>query len=145
MVTVNTKVPAKAPVKTVKPAPSKSIPTAAPANPSIKKVVKALSKAKLPAAKKIAASKTVPSPKAVKPAKPKKPKMVRDSFTIPKAEYTVLEDLKLRSIKLMRPIKKGELLRAGIKALAAMPDSALLAALNAVPILKTGRPVSKSF
>ena len=144
MVTVNTKAPVKAPAKTVKPAPSKSIPTAAPAKPSIKKVVKALSKVKLPATKKVAKSKPVPSPKTVKPAKPKKPKMVRDSFTIPKAEYAVLEDLKLRAIKLMRPIKKGELLRAGIKALAAMPDTAFLAALNAVPTLKTGRPVSKS-
>ena len=72
-------------------------------------------------------------------AKPKH-KLVRDSFTIPKSEYTVLEGLKLRAAKLSRPIKKSELLRAGISALHAMSDKAFLAALNGVPSLKTGRP-----
>ena len=75
-----------------------------------------------------------------KAAKVKKPKLVRDSFTIPKAEYLVLEDLKQRAGKMSSPAKKSELLRAGIKALAAMADSALLAALQAVPTIKTGRP-----
>ena len=69
-----------------------------------------------------------------------KPKLVRDSFTIPKAEYAVLESLKLRAAKLARPSKKSEVLRAGIGALSAMSDKALVAALNAVPSLKTGRP-----
>ncbi|WP_367846285.1 hypothetical protein [Rhodoferax sp. WC2427] len=77
-----------------------------------------------------------------KPAKVKKPKLVRDSFTIPKAEYTVLEDLKLRAMALAQPAKKSELLRAGIKALAAMSDAALKAALQAVPTIKTGRPAA---
>lgn len=72
--------------------------------------------------------------------KPKKPKLVRDSFTIPKAEYAVLDDLKRRSALLIQPAKKSELLRAGIKALAAMSDTALAAALAAVPTIKTGRP-----
>jgi len=67
-------------------------------------------------------------------------KLVRDSFTIPKSEYTVLEGLKLRAANLARPVKKSELLRAGIAALHAMADKAFLAALNEVPSLKTGRP-----
>jgi len=75
-----------------------------------------------------------------KAAKPKKPKLVRDSFTIPKAEYAVLDELKQRAIRLAHPAKKSELLRAGIKALTAMPDAALLTALKAVPAIKTGRP-----
>lgn len=79
-------------------------------------------------------------PKTVKPVKAKKPKLVRDSFTIPKAEYAVLDELKQRAGKLASPAKKSELLRAGIKALAAMPDAAFLAALKAVPAIKTGRP-----
>jgi hypothetical protein len=79
-----------------------------------------------------------------KPTKVKKPKLVRDSFTIPKAEYTVLDDLKLRSIALAQPAKKSELLRAGIKALAAMSDAALRAALQAVPTIKTGRPATEA-
>lgn len=78
-----------------------------------------------------------------KSAKVKKPKMVRDSMTMPKAEYAVLAELKLRAAKLVSPIKKTELLRAGIKALAAMSDAGFLVALKAVPSLKTGRP-SKS-
>ena len=68
---------------------------------------------------------------------------MRDSFTIPKTEYTVLDDLKLRSIALAQPAKKSELLRAGIKALAAMSDAALRAALQAVPAIKTGRPAAE--
>lgn len=78
--------------------------------------------------------------KITKILKPKKIKLVRDSFTIPKPEYLVLDDLKLRALELKHPVKKGELLRAGIKALAAMTNSQLLAALQAVPALKTGRP-----
>ena len=104
---------------------------------------------KLPA-KPVTSKKAVAT--AVKPAKPakpklapktkaKKPKLVRDSFTIPKPEYLVLDALKARAIAIASPAKKGELLRAGIKALAAMSDSALLAALKAVPAIKTGRPV----
>ena len=75
-----------------------------------------------------------------KPAKVKKPKLVRDSFTIPKDEYAALTALKQRSAKLAQPAKKSELLRAGIRALTALSDKALLAALKAVPSIKTGRP-----
>ncbi|QDL54339.1 hypothetical protein EXZ61_09270 [Rhodoferax aquaticus] len=66
--------------------------------------------------------------------------MVRDSLTIPKLEYAVLETLKDRATKLASPVKKTELIRAGIKAIAAMTDAAFLAAIKAVPSLKTGRP-----
>ncbi len=52
----------------------------------------------------------------------------------------MLDVLKLRAADMKYPVKKGELLRAGIKALAAMGDAHLLAALQAVPTLKTGRP-----
>lgn len=75
-----------------------------------------------------------------KPIKAKKIKLVRDSFTIPKPEYLILDNLKLRAADLKHPVKKSELLRAGIKALAAMTDANLLAALKAVPVLKSGRP-----
>lgn len=78
--------------------------------------------------------------KEVKVDKVKKPKLVRDSFTIPKAEYVVIEALKERAGKLSRAAKKSELIRAGIKALAAMSDAAFLSALTAVPTIKTGRP-----
>ena len=83
-----------------------------------------------------------PSAKVIteKTSKQKKPKLVRDSFTIPKAEYLILDDLKQRAVRTGTPTKKSELLRAGIKALAAMTDAGFKAALSAVPTIKTGRP-----
>ena len=114
------------------PAPARK---AAAPKPPAKAPAKAL--AKTPAK---AAAKPAPAPKPVKAEKPKKPKLVRDSFTIPKAEYTVLDDLKQRAAKLGAPAKKSEVLRAGIKALAQMSDAAFQSALAAVPAIKTGRP-----
>jgi len=84
--------------------------------------------------------------KATKPphvAAPKRHKLIRDSFTIPKDEYEALGQLKLRANGLAAPAKKSELLRAGIKALAAMSDASFLAALKGVPALKTGRPAAE--
>lgn len=114
-----------------------------------RKTPKAPASARKPAAKKPvavkAAAKPAPMP-AVKAAaapkaeKPKKPKLVRDSFTIPKSEFAVLQDLKQRAGKNGTAARKSEILRAGIKALAAMNDAAFAAALGAVPPIKTGRP-----
>ena len=127
----------KAPQAAAKTAPKVTPQVAPKAAPKV--VKKAVPKVTAKAAPKAAATPVV-SPKAEKPTKAKKPKLVRDSFTIPKTEYVVLDELKLRAIKLASPIKKTELIRAGIKALAAMSDTALLAALKAVPAIKTGRP-----
>ena len=100
-----------------------------------------------PAAKKAPAAKSAPVRKspaaktaAAKPAKEKKPKLVRDSFTFPKAEYDVLEAMKQRAARLKVTVKKTELLRAGIKSLSALNDAAFVSAIAAVPNLKTGRP-----
>ena len=129
--------------------------TAKPVTPKqpAKKAAPRKAVAKKPAAKKplskafapVRATKTlnpVKTTKAVKVEKPKKPKLIRDSFTIPKVEYVVLKALKQRAMKLTRAVKKSELLRAGIKALAAMSDAAFLSALEMVPAIKTGRPAS---
>ena len=70
----------------------------------------------------------------------KKPKLVRDSFTMPKDEYQAIDSLKARATRLQRSAKKSELLRAGIMALSTMDDKAFAAALAQVPALKTGRP-----
>jgi hypothetical protein len=69
-----------------------------------------------------------------------KQKLVRDSFTMPKPEYSLLEGLKERATNLRRPTKKSELLRAGVAVLHAMTDKAFLSALGKVTSLKTGRP-----
>ena len=96
-----------------------------------------------PAVKKVKAQAEVPVvvPEApAKPAKVHKPKLVRDSFTIPKDEYQVLDALKGRALGLEQHVRKSELLRAGIRALNEMDDRAFLKAIGAVPTLKTGRP-----
>ncbi len=100
------------------------------------------------AAKPLAAPVTVQAALATQPApadkpkvdKPKKPKLVRDSFTMPKAEYAAIDALKQRAAKLGQSPKKSEVLRAGIMLLASLSDAALLTALGHVPAIKTGRP-----
>jgi hypothetical protein len=124
------------------PATKRATPTKRPAakKPVVKKAaVKPVTKS---ATKKVTAKpvKPVKAVKAVKPAKVKKPKLVRDSFTIPKDEYVVIDALKTRAGKLGQSVKKSELLRAGVKALAAMSDIQFKAALSNVPTIKTGRP-----
>ena len=86
---------------------------------------------------------SVPPKPAVAVAVAPKGKMVRDSFTFPDAEYEQLKELKQRAIKLSRPAKKGEVLRAGLLALQAMNDRAFCRAIDAVPTIKTGRPKSR--
>src|SRR5438552_97249 len=84
-----------------------------------------------------------PRERAAQSPKPPKLKLVRDSFTIPRDEYGVIDALKLRAARLGRIAKKSELLRAGLKLLAACTDAGLLGALDAVPPVKTGRPKGK--
>lgn len=84
----------------------------------------------------------------VKPAKesrvrkpaPKKAKLIRDSFTFPENDYALLATLKSRALGAGHEIKKSELLRAGLSALAALSDEDLLKVLNGVERIKTGRP-----
>ncbi len=80
--------------------------------------------------------------KKAKPEKAKveKVKMERDSFTMPKDEYAQLTLLKARLTSMGQPAKKSELLRAGIKLLAAMSDNTLKTTLAKIPVIKTGRP-----
>ena len=118
---------------------------------ALKKAAPRKTAAPVPVKKGVAPKKSTPVQQAVKSAKPvkpakvaklKKPKMVRDSFTMPKDEYVVIDSLKLRGGKLGQGVKKSELLRAGIKALAAMSDIQFKAALSNVPTIKTGRPTN---
>lgn len=136
--------PAPAPTPAVKAAVKKRaaaprLPEGAPKTTPVTQPVasKSSPKAKAPAS----AKKPAVQPAATgKDAKPRKPKLVRDSFTFPKDEYAVIEALKERLASLGQPVKKSELLRAGLKVLAAMTDAGLKASLQAVPSLKTGRP-----
>jgi hypothetical protein len=90
----------------------------------------------------------VASPKPVKAAAPAaapkpvkvKAKLVRDSFTMPRADFALIDTLKERALSFKRPAKKSELLRAGLYALRALSSTQLKAALDALTPLKPGRP-----
>ncbi len=85
-----------------------------------------------------------PTPSVSAPAAPKrkKPKLVRDGFTMPEADYALLGALKKRALHAGHEVKKSELLRAGLRALAAMPDAAYIGALEGVERIKPGRPAA---
>lgn len=78
-----------------------------------------------------------PAPGA--PAK-KKAKLVRDSFTMPKADFDLIDRLKERALGFKQSPKKSELLRAGLHALDALSDARLKAVLGNLTALKAGRP-----
>ena len=84
---------------------------------------------------------TDPSSKDI-PAKPPKlrQKPVRDSFTMPEADFALIATLKARALSVQRVAKKSELLRAGLHALAALDTPALVAALGQLDPVKIGRP-----
>jgi len=146
---------AKPAVKKVaaKPAP-KAAPKAA-AKPAPKAAAKPAPKAAAKPAPKTAAAKPAPkaAPKtaakpkvAAKPAapevkvKPQKEKLVRDSFTMPEAEYAVLGQVKKTALKAGFEVKKSELLRVGVALIAQIDLATLKKVLASLPQLKTGRP-----
>ena len=136
MATINKTTPARKSGKTAtKPSVNSAVALAAPVPTSTAgRAEKSAKAAHTVAAKPAAATKPTI---AAKPVKIKKIKMVRDSLSMPKTEYAVLDALKLRAAKLGRPTKKTEIIRAGIKAVAALTDATFLAALQAV--LEAGR------
>jgi len=93
----------------------------------------------------VAKGKIVEDPKEGKQAKPKKqaprkPKLVRDSFTIPESDYALFATLKQRALAAGIEVKKSELLRASLIILAGLDDGALAKAIGQVNRIKTGRP-----
>lgn len=114
----------------------KKVPAKAPAQATGKPASQAAAK---PAPQPAAAPKK-PEAAKDKAEKARKPKMVRDSFTMPKAEYAAIDTLKGRAAKAGRPAKKSELLRAGVQLLTGLDAAALVATLKALPAIKTGRP-----
>ncbi len=89
--------------------------------------------------RKAAKAAVVVPPATAKPPRAKE-KLVRDSFTMPQADFALIHELKDRAMGFRRAAKKSELLRAGLQALAAMDDSRLQALLAQLPALKAGRP-----
>ncbi|QLG89936.1 hypothetical protein HQ393_12680 [Chitinibacter bivalviorum] len=135
---------AKAPASKALPKP---VAAKAPAAPAVAKpVAKTLAKVDAPAASP-AVEKKVAALKVEKPVRtkktPKKAKLVRDSFTFPESDYALIAATKQRVIAAGVEVKKSELIRAGLLALSAMDDVKLLALVNSLEKIKTGRPSKK--
>ncbi|MBI1425040.1 MAG: hypothetical protein GC149_16460 [Gammaproteobacteria bacterium] len=81
--------------------------------------------------------------KTGKPPKAKRPKLVRDSFTMPETDYARIKALKLRLLNNGVELKKSEVLRAGLLALEGMSDTQLQKLVGQVERIKTGRPSGK--
>lgn len=139
----------------VKPSANASLPKPAKAaKPELKPAAPAVAKAALKLADAAPPKSAKPQalPKPVAPEKrakaPKPPKkapkvwarMVRDSFTMPEADFALISALKARALAGQRETKKSELLRAGLHALAALDSPALLTALGSLEPVKIGRP-----
>lgn len=75
-----------------------------------------------------------------KEKKPKKVKMIRDSFTMPENDYSLISTLKQRCLDAGVPVKKSELLRAGLIALSRLNGVSLLKRMVELEKIKTGRP-----
>jgi len=76
----------------------------------------------------------------VKAKRVKKDKVVRDSFTMPKTDYQRIALLKRKCLEAGVAVRKSEILRAGLQLLEAAPQKRLLAAIEALETVKTGRP-----
>lgn len=128
------------PAKKAAKVPAKKAAVAKPAKPAAKK---AASPVKADAQVKAVAPKTPKAPEktASEPKdKVKKPKLVRDSFTMPEAEYAVLGEVKKACLKAGIEVKKSELLRVGVALIRRLDTAQLKEILAGLPALKAGRP-----
>lgn len=106
----------------------------APRKPAVRKT----SPASKPAVTKAAAK---PEKKHKKEKKAEsKVKVVRDSFTMPQADYDLIAVLKQKALKTGLHVKKSELLRASLQALSKLSAAQLKRAISDLEKIKTGRP-----
>ena len=126
--------------------------TAAEAKAPVKPVEKLPAKAPAAINKQVAPSK--PAGKPVEPKatlaiskvnaevveKVKKPKLVRDSFTMPESEYAALGTVKKACLKAGVEVKKSQLLRIGVALLSKTDVPALKKLIAGLAPLKAGRP-----
>ncbi len=117
--------------------PAAKVPAPVAQRSSAKRAAPAASKSVTKAPASVAAAAPA-SPE--KPPKPAKLRLVRDSFTMPEADVALLGVLKARALGLGRATKKSELLRAGLQLLNQQDPAVLMAALESLQPIKTGRP-----
>lgn len=71
-------------------------------------------------------------------------KVIRDSFTMPAADYSAISRIKRRARHLDFDTNKSEILRAGLAVLDMMPDKELVKVFEGLTKVKPGRPASKT-
>ena len=103
------------------------------------KATRAVPPKKIAGPRRAAAVKTAPIKPATPAAASEHTKVVRDGFTMPEADYGLLKSLKSQCLASGVEVKKSELLRAGVQALAALPAAELLKRMRALPTVKAGR------
>jgi hypothetical protein len=138
--------PGKTAVKARRGTRASGLRKAKPAAASTTAAAKPAAKVKAPkAAPKAAPKRKTPRKASTTAAKPssKKTKTIRDSFNMPAEDYDLIGAMKTRALTAAFSVKKSELLRAGLRMLAALDDVAFKATIAAVPMVKTGRPAKK--
>lgn len=71
------------------------------------------------------------------------PKVKRDSFTIPVSDYEIINNIRKRCLACALNVNKSEVIRAGLHALQNMTDAELIAMMESLEKVKTGRPANK--
>lgn len=130
---------AKTAKKAVAEKPAKKV-VAEKSTPTPKASAKPVEKAPVVAKEKVAETPKPQKAAKVKKQAPKKPKLVRDSFTIPESDYALFAALKQRALAAGVEVKKSEVLRAALVTLAKLDDAELIKAIGLVERIKTGRP-----
>ncbi len=110
------------------------------ATPKVKKVALKKNVTNKSSAKAIvkSADKKVAAVKKVKKAA--KPKVTRDSFTMPEVEYQKIADIKVACAKAGIPVKKSEVLRAGLLMLSLLDMAEMKTVFGKLEKIATGRP-----
>jgi hypothetical protein len=136
-----TAAPSRATKKAAQPKPAPAAKKRAPAakaNQEVKAIAAKVPEKTVKPVKKI--EPLVVKPEAEPKEKQKKAKLVRDSFTMPEAEYAVLGEVKKACLKAGIEVKKSELLRVGVSLIRQLDTAKLKAILATLPALKAGRP-----
>ncbi len=68
--------------------------------------------------------------------------IIRETFSLPPGDSELIDELRQRSAAQGVMLNRSEILRAGLVALCALPNSKLVEIGNQVPKMKTGRPKS---
>jgi hypothetical protein len=67
-------------------------------------------------------------------------RVVRDSFSMPEAEYRIVADVRKRMIKKEKVVSKSEIVRAAFVVLKGLSDRELIEIFDSLPKVRPGRP-----